>query len=54
MLDQKLNEVIDTYIPLKKMTKKDFRLQAKPWITFDIIKSIKRRDKLLRLYITTS
>ena len=35
---------------MKKTTKKDFRLQAKPWITPGIINSIKRRDKLLRLY----
>ena len=33
------------------MNKKDLRLQAKPWITPGILKSIKRRDKLLRKYI---
>ena len=33
------------------MTTKDFKLQAKPWITPNIIKSIKLRDKILRLYI---
>ena len=27
------------------------KLQAKPWITPEILKSIKKRDKLLRLYI---
>ena len=53
MFDSKINEIIDIPVPLKKMNKKYFRLQAKPWITSDIIKSIKRRDKLLRLYIRT-
>ena len=28
-------------------------MQAKPWITPGIVKSTRRRDKLLRLYIKT-
>ena len=50
----KINEIIDKHVPLKKMNKKDFKIQAKPWITPGIINSIKRRDKLLRLYIKTN
>ena len=52
--DKKVSEIIDKYVPLKKLNKKQFRLQAKPWITPGIIKSIKRRDKLLRLYIKSN
>ena len=52
-LDNKINEIIDKHVPLKKLTKKDFKLQAKPWITAGMIKSIKRRDNLLRQYINT-
>ena len=52
--DKKINEIIDTHIPLKKLTKKDFKLQEKPWITTGIIKSIKRRDNLLRQYINSN
>ena len=33
------------------LNKKQLRLEAKPWITRGIIKSIKRRDKLLKKYI---
>ena len=51
MFDNKINEVMNKYIPLKKLTKKDFKLQMKPWITPGICNSIKRRDKLLRKYI---
>ena len=51
---QKIKEIIDKHVPLKKMNKKDFKIQAKPWITPGIINSIKRRDKLLRLYIKTN
>ena len=36
---------------LKKINKNDIRLRAKPWITSGIVKSIKRRDRLLRKYI---
>ena len=51
MFNNKINEVMDTYIPLKKLTKKDLKLQLKPWITPGISNSIKRRDRLLRKYI---
>ena len=49
--NKKINEVLDTHVPLKKINKNDLRLQAKPWITSGIVKSIKRRDRLLRIYI---
>ena len=52
IFDKTSSEIIEKHAPLKKMNKKDFKLQAKPWITPDIIKSIKLRDKLLRLYIS--
>ena len=51
--DKKINEIMDTHFPLKKLSKKEFKIQSKPWITQGIIKSIKRRDRLLRLYIRT-
>ena len=49
-----MNELLDKYIPLTKLKKKDFKNQAKPWITKGILKSIKRRDNLLRKYINTN
>ena len=52
-VDKKINEIINAHAPLKKLSKKDFKLQAKPWITSGILKSIKRRDSLLRQYINT-
>ncbi len=53
MFDKQITDIINKHAPLKKLNKKDFKLQAKPWITPGIIKSIRRRDKLLRLYIKT-
>ena len=52
--DVRINEIIDKHAPLKKVSKKELKLQAKPWITPGIQKLTKRRDKLLRLYIKTS
>ena len=43
--------VVDKHAPLKKMSKKDFKLESKPWVTPGIIASIKRRDSLLHKYI---
>ena len=51
MFNNKINEVMNKYIPLKKLTEKDLKLQVKPWITPGICNSIKRRDRLLRKYI---
>ncbi len=44
-------DIVNKHMPLKKMSKKDLKLEAKPWITPGIITSIKRRDSLLREYI---
>ena len=46
-----MKEVINTYLPLKRVSKKDLKIQAKSWITNGIRSSIKRRDKLLRKFI---
>ena len=49
--NEKVNEILDKHMPWKKLSKKEVRLQTKPWITTGILNSIKRRDKLLRKYI---
>ena len=46
-----VNTVIDKYLPLKKLTRKEIKLQNKPWITKDICKAIKRRETLYRKFI---
>ena len=35
---RKTNEVIDTYLPLVKLPKKELKIQVKPWITSGIRK----------------
>ena len=46
-----INSLLDKYLPLKKLTKKEFKQQFKPWITFGIQKSIRRREKLYKKFI---
>jgi hypothetical protein len=35
-------------MPWRKLTRKEMRAQAKPWLTQGILNSIQRKDKLLR------
>ena len=44
-------KILDKHMPLKKASKKELKLEAKPWITPGILNSIKRRDLLLNKYI---
>ncbi len=50
-LDKKINDILDVYAPIRKLSKKELKGLSKPWITSGIRKSIKRRDKLLNKYI---
>ncbi len=43
-----LESIVEKHAPLKKLTKKDIRLQNKPWINSKIRKMMKFRDKLLK------
>ena len=36
-----LSNLVDKYIPSKKMTKKDIKLRSKPWITSKIVRLIR-------------
>ena len=49
-LISKINNLIDKYAPLKKMTKQEFRRMQKRWITTGIVNTIKRKDKLFNRY----
>ena len=48
-----LNVVIDKYLPLKKLTKKEIKQKHKLWITQGIQKSIMRREKLYKKFINS-
>ena len=46
-----INNLIDKYAPLKKLTKKQIKTMSKPWISQGILTSIKKRDHLFKLLI---
>ena len=47
----KINKLVDKYMPLKKITKRELKKMYKPWITDRILDSIKKKDKLFDRYI---
>ena len=46
----KLNVIIDKYMPLKKMSNKEYKRRYKPWVTNGILNSISRKNKLYNKY----
>ena len=45
-----MKSLADTHMPVRKYTRREYKLKLKPWITQGIISSIKRRDYLFRVY----
>ena len=39
---------LDEYAPFKKVTKKEYNLMFKPWISKEILEKCKRRDSILK------
>ena len=45
-LYEEIENLMDKYIPLEKISKKNDKRKYKPWISHGILTSMKRRDKL--------
>ena len=43
----KLNGILDSHIPLKKLSSKQFKQRFKPWITNEVLNKIKEKNKVL-------
>ena len=43
--------VLDKHAPLRNMTRKEMKLNSKPWITKELLTSIKTKNKLFRNYV---
>lgn len=50
---QKSIGIVDKHVPLKAISKKEFKFKTKPWITPGLKKSISVKDSLFRLYTKT-
>ena len=48
---EKLSNLVEKHVPSKKMTRREIKLQSKPWINSEIIRLIKYRNKLKRRMI---
>ena len=47
----KINILLDTYAPLKRVKKYKLKFKSKPWITLGLQKSISMKNKLLTNFI---
>jgi len=45
-----MKSLADTHMPVRKYTRREYKLKLKPWITQGIISSIKHRHYLFRVY----
>ena len=45
-----LNKIIDKYMPLRKLTNREFKRRYKPWLSNGILNSINRKNKLFNKY----
>ena len=46
-----VDNLVNTYLPKRKMTKKEIKQKEKPWITLEIQKLIQQREKLHKQFI---
>ena len=52
MYVDKINMLLDTYAPLKRINKYKMKFKSKPWTTLDLQKSISVKNKLLKNFIS--
>ena len=45
----KIDSLLNEMAPIRKVTKKEIRLEQRPWITKGIYKSMQERDRLLKM-----
>ena len=46
-----ISEVTEKHVPLRKLSKRQVRLVAKPWITNGIRASIRNKNNLYKMYL---
>ena len=51
---RKIDNLLNTHLPRRKLTKNEVKRKQKPWISDEILKMIKQRDKLYRQFIKTN
>ena len=46
----KTSDILDSHVPLRKLSAKQFKQRFKPWITNDILNKIKDKNKILKKF----
>ena len=46
----KFNNILDTHMPMRKITRKEFKQKYKPWISNSILSKIEDKDRIFRKY----
>ena len=46
-----MNSLIDKYVPLEKITQKEFKRRYKPWISDSILQKIDKKNKTFKQYV---
>ena len=46
-----MNGLVDKYVPLEKVTQKEFKRKYKPWIDGDILHKIDKKNKIFKQYV---
>ena len=52
-LHSTIDTIVNKYLPIRKMTKKEIKHKQKPWITNEILNLIKQRDKIYKRFLKT-
>ena len=47
----KITELLDKYVPLRKLTQKEYKRRFKPWITDKLLDKIEKKNKAFRKYM---
>ena len=46
----RINVILDKYMPLKKLSNEEYKRRYKPWVSNDILNTINRKNKLYNKY----
>ena len=46
-----MNGLVDKYVPLEKITQKEFKRRYKPWINDNILKKIEEKNKIFKKHV---
>ena len=51
LLESKVNNIIEKYIPLKKLSKREIKRKQKPWISNEIKNEMRKRNKIYKKFL---